>query len=66
MSKRKGEEYLTTYTYRGISVDIYVDEPGQQFYFYYHDKAVGCGAFNPDYEDVVRYFVDADLDKKAA
>lgn len=49
--------------YRGKRIPIYVDDPGQQYYFYYKGECVGCGAFNPDYEDYVKMYIDDKLDK---
>ena len=54
--------YHTTYTYRDIPVEIFSDDNGQCFYFYYKGKSYGCGSFNPDYEEVVKYVIDHDLD----
>lgn len=53
--------YVETYTYKGIDVDIYDDDCGQELYFYYKDELYGCGTFNSDYKTVVEYVINKDL-----
>lgn len=55
--------FVTTYTYRGLDIDIFNDDYGQCYYFYYKDKFHSCGTYNFDYESCVKYEVDRDLDK---
>ena len=55
--------FVTTYTYRGIDVDIFEDDYGQCYYFYYNDESISCGTYNLDYESYVKYVIDRDLDK---
>lgn len=54
--------YLTTYEYRGFKVKVYDDDYGQQFYFYFNNINIGCGAYNLDYESCIRHEVDEYLD----
>lgn len=54
--------FVRTYTYRDINVDIFCDDNGQCYYFYYGGKCHTCGSFNSDYESVVKYTIDHDLD----
>lgn len=55
--------YCSTFRYRDIDVDIFDDDYGQQFYFYYKGSSYSCGSFNPDYEECVKYVIDKDLDE---
>ena len=54
--------FVETYTYRGISVDIYNDDFGQQFYCTLFGEEVGFGAFNLNYRDDLEYLIDEKLD----
>lgn len=54
--------FVETYTYRGISVDIYNDDFGQQFYCTLFGEEVGFGAFNLNYRDDLAYLIDEKLD----
>lgn len=56
------DNFVSRFSYRGKRVDVFMDEPGQQYYFVYKDKTVSCGAFNTDWKDVVKYTIDQDLD----
>jgi len=65
--------YWKTYNYRGFKVKIFDDDYGQQYYFYFKGKCIGCGAYNFDWEGCVQYGVDhywdeiydvSNLDKK--
>lgn len=49
--------------YRGKRISVYSDDPGQQFYFYYKGECVGCGAFNPYYEDYIKSYLDDKMDR---
>lgn len=44
--------------YLGKHIMVFVDEPGQQYYFYYGGSCIGCGTFNPDYEDFIKEYLD--------
>ena len=44
--------------YLGKHIMVFYDEPGQQYYFYYGGDCVGCGAYNPDYEDFIKEYLD--------
>lgn len=44
--------------YLGKRIMVFVDEPGQQYYFYYRGNCVGCGAYNSDYEDFIKKYLD--------
>lgn len=48
--------------HRGRRIPVYVDDAGQQYYFYYKGDCVGCGAYEEDYESCVRSHVDRALD----
>ena len=54
--------FVETYTYRGISVDIYNDDFGQQFYCTLFGEEVGFGAFNLNYREDLEYLIDEKLD----
>ena len=43
--------------------DIFDDDYGQQFYFYYKGHTHGCGTYNLEYEEYVKYIIDKDLDE---
>lgn len=67
--------YLETYKYRGFKIKVFDDDSGQQYYFYFNNKCIGCGAYNFDYkgciENEVDHYLDDifdfyDLDKKYA
>lgn len=45
----------------GKRVMVFDDEPGQQYYFYYGGRCVGCGAYSADYEDFVKEYIDGKL-----
>lgn len=53
--------YARTHEHRNIKVDIYIDDYGQQEYFYYKGKHV-AGAYSTDVEDYIDYIIDNDLD----
>lgn len=67
--KRKPTKYekkflvVDTYHYRGYDIDVFDDDCGQAFYFYFNNKSYNCGAFNLDYkheiESVVDYYLDS-------
>jgi hypothetical protein len=54
--------YCKTHKYRGISVDIFDDDAGQCFYFYYKGKSYGCGTYNLFPEGEIESVIDRDLD----
>lgn len=54
--------YLKTYSYRGYKVRVYNDDYGQQYYFYFNNRCHGCGTYNFNYEDCIRYEIDHYLD----
>lgn len=54
--------FVETYAYRGISVDIYNDDYGQQFYCTLFGEEVGFGAFNLNYREDLEYLIDEKLD----
>jgi hypothetical protein len=62
--KREGkpEDYVTTILYRDHEIDVFMDDYGQQYYFNLDGRDIGCGTYNFDYEDCVRYYVDEKLD----
>ena len=53
--------FVAKYIHRGVAVDVYMDDCGQQYYFYYKHQAYSCGAYC-DFEPVVKYIIDNDLD----
>lgn len=53
---------VATVKYRGKKIWVFDDEPGQQYYFYWKGECVGCGSFNPLYEDFIKDFLDTKLD----
>ena len=44
--------------YLGKHIMVFFDEPGQQYYFYYKGNCIGCGAYNSDYEDFIKGYLD--------
>lgn len=58
----QNSNFVETYTYRGISVDIYNDDYGQQFYCTLFGEDVGFGAFNLNYREDLEYLIDEKLD----
>lgn len=53
--------YCTTYEYRGLKIDIFDDDYGQCFYFFFNGRHISCGTYCP-YEDAVEYTIDSYLD----
>lgn len=54
------EEYITTVVYKNRMINVGLDDPGQQFFLEYVDdngqlKEFGCGAYNSDYNNVIKY-----------
>lgn len=56
------DELVRTFEYRGISVPIYVNEPGQCFWTILDGTEIGFGSFNTDYEEDLKYLIDQKLD----
>lgn len=54
--------FLFTYSYRGYDIDIFDDDYGQQYYFYFNGHQCSCGAYNLDYESCIKYEIDNFLD----
>ena len=54
--------FLFTYHYRGYDIDVFDDDYGQQYYFYFNGHQCSCGAYNLDYESCIKYEVDNFLD----
>ena len=54
--------FLFTYHYRGYDIDVFDDDYGQQFYFYFNGHQSSCGAYNSDYESCIKYEIDNFLD----
>ena len=54
--------YRSTYHYRGYDIDVFDDDYGQQYYFYFNNCCHGCGAYNIEYEECIRSVVDYYLD----
>lgn len=61
-SGTQDSNFVETYVYRGISVDIYNDDYGQQFYCTLFGEEVGFGAFNLNYREDLEYLIDEKLD----
>ena len=61
-SGTQDSNFVETYEYRGISVDIYNDDYGQQFYCTLFGEEVGFGAFNLNYREDLEYLIDEKLD----
>lgn len=61
-------EFFTSFNYRGMTVNIYNDDPGQCFdyeIFNANGRKVrqgSCGAYNPDYENEPKFIIDEMLD----
>lgn len=61
-SKSVDLNYIETYNYRGISIDIYNDDYSQQFYCTLFGEEIGFGAFNLNYRDDLKFLIDEKLD----
>ena len=48
--------------YRGIHVDFYNDDYGQQVYTYFDNEDIGFGAYNMSYKEDMKYLIDKKLD----
>ena len=53
---------VDTLDYRGIHVDFYDDDYGQQVYTYFDNKEIGFGAYNMSYKEDIKYLIDKKLD----
>lgn len=60
--KKNNPDYVTTYTYRGISVDVCADDCGQCYYAEMFGHIENFGSFNPDYKGCIEYIIDEKLD----
>lgn len=56
------QEPVATVHYRGYDVNVYNDDYGQSYYFYFDGRCIGCGAYNFDYEGCIHYEIDKKLD----
>ena len=55
--------YFKTINYRGYKIDVFDDDYGQSCYFYFNNHQYGCGTYNFEYEECIKYIVDEYLDK---
>ena len=53
---------VDTLDYRGIHVDFYDDDYGQQVYTYFDNEEIGFGAYNMNYKEDMKYLIDKKLD----
>lgn len=49
---------VDTIHYLGKHIMVFADDPGQQYYFYYKGSCLGCGTYNPEYEDFIKEYLD--------
>lgn len=50
-----------TVRYLGKRIMVFDDNPGQQCYFYYRGNRVGCGAYNTNYADFIKEYLDSKI-----
>lgn len=61
-------DIYTMFKYRGMTVNIYNDDPGQCFDYEIFDvngnkvRQGSCGTYNPDYESEPKFIIDEMLD----
>lgn len=48
--------------YRGLEIDVFMDDSGQQYYIKYNGKEISGGSFNSNPIDAFVYEIDKDLD----
>lgn len=60
--KDEKQKPIATVHYRGYDINVYNDDYGQCFYFYFNDSCIGCGTYNPDYQGYIQYEIDNYLD----
>lgn len=53
---------VTSISYRGFEVPIYLDDPGQQFYCYWEGEVLGFGSYNTNYQEDLKFIIDQKLD----
>lgn len=52
---------VDTVHYLGKRIMVFNDDPGQQCYFYYKGNCVGCGAYNTNYADFIKEYLDSKI-----
>ena len=60
--KNETQKPVTTVHYRGYDINVYNDDYGQCFYFYFDNRCITCGTFNPYYKEYIQYEIDNKLD----
>ena len=55
-------EVIDTLDYRGIHVDFYDDDSGQQVYTFWEGQTKGFGAYNTMYKEDMKGLIDKKLD----
>jgi hypothetical protein len=60
--KSETQKPVATVHYRGYDINVYNDDYGQCYYFYFDDRCISCGTYNLDYESCVHWEVDQKLD----
>jgi len=55
---------VTTLDYRGVHLDLYLDEPGQQLFTIlpWNMQEISFGSYNADYRADAEYLIDEHLD----
>jgi len=54
--------YCKTHSYRDYDIDIFNDDCGQCFYFYFNNEGISCGTYNCYPEEYIEYVIDHYLD----
>lgn len=55
-------DYVETVSYRGFDFDVYIDDPGQQYYTEWEGETMSFGAYNSLYREDIKFLVDDKLD----
>lgn len=60
----KDYKIITTFDYRGIHLDLYLDELNQELFTFWPktNELVSFGSYNADFREDARYLIDRQLD----
>lgn len=51
-------QQIAVVRYLGKRIRVFNDDSGQQCYFYYEGNCVGCGSYNANYADFIKWYLD--------
>ena len=60
--EKETQKPIAAVHYRGYDINVYNDDYGQCYYFYFDGRCISCGAYNFDYEGCIHYEIDYKLD----